>query len=72
MFPAGIATPWWDDVARGGAAVKPDTSKFLTADDVAASILMLVNQSEGSDIDQIVLRPTVRRQPDSSARSLYF
>lgn len=44
VYPAGIATPWWDEVGRGGSTVKPDTSKFLTADDVAATILMLVHQ----------------------------
>ena len=56
VYPAGIATPWWDDPARGGHKEKPDTSNFLSADDVASAIMTLVTQPAGSDIDKLVLR----------------
>lgn len=58
VYPAGIATAWWDDPARGGSRTDSiDTSKFLSADDVAAAILMLIYQAHGSDIEKIVLQP---------------
>ncbi|CEL92039.1 unnamed protein product [Vitrella brassicaformis CCMP3155] len=54
--PAGVATPWWEDRARGGwEPGAKDISKFLTADDVAASIVMMCQQGDKSDISRIVL-----------------
>lgn len=36
VYPGGIDTPWFQDPARGGSRSTPlDTSKFLSADDVA-------------------------------------
>mmetsp|Transcript_35939 Transcript_35939/g.49881 ORF Transcript_35939/g.49881 Transcript_35939/m.49881 type:complete len:261 (+) Transcript_35939:113-895(+) len=62
VYPAGIATAWWDDPARGGSRPgAPDTSEFLSAEDVASAILSLINQPPRSDIDKVVLRSTCKQ-----------
>lgn len=59
VYPGGIDTPWHQEEARGGRAPgSVDTSAFLTANDVAEALLMLINQSAGSDIEDLVVEPT--------------
>lgn len=61
VYPAGIATPWWDDASRGGTrGNRPDVTKFLSPDDVAQAIMTFVDQGPLSDIEKIVLRPTAK------------
>ena len=58
VLPGGIDTPWWQDEARGGRPKgSVNTAKFLTADEVAEALLMLINQAAGSDIEEIFLEP---------------
>ncbi len=51
--PGSVATPWFD-----GKDV--DTSRMLTARDVAKAVRLIIDQSETSDIDHIHLLPSRR------------
>jgi len=58
--PGAIATPWWDEEARGGGSKpknKNEKSLMLTPEDVASAVEGLMNQSETSDIERIVIEP---------------
>jgi len=58
VLPGGIATPWWEDEARGGReAGSVSTDAFLTADEVADAMLMLIDQAPGSDIEELIIEP---------------
>lgn len=50
--PGSVSTPWYE-----GKDV--DRSKMLTARDVAKAVRCIVDQSETSDIDHILIRPNV-------------
>ncbi|MEU0093004.1 SDR family oxidoreductase [Kribbella sp. NPDC006257] len=53
VAPGVVDTPFWDD--RGGS---PAAAPTLTAEQVADTILFALNQPEGVDINQVVIRPT--------------
>jgi NADP-dependent 3-hydroxy acid dehydrogenase YdfG len=53
VAPGVVETPFWDE--RGGP---PEAAPALTAEQVAATILFAVNQPEGVDVNQVVVRPT--------------
>ena len=53
VAPGVVDTPFWDD--RGGS---PAAAPTLTAEQVADAILFALNQPNGVDINQLVLRPT--------------
>ena len=53
VAPGVVDTPFWDD--RGGA---PQAAPTLTAEHIANAILFAVNQPEGVDVSQLVVRPT--------------
>jgi NADP-dependent 3-hydroxy acid dehydrogenase YdfG len=53
VAPGVVDTPFWDD--RGGS---PAAAPTLTAEQVADAILFALNQPEGVDINQVVIRPT--------------
>jgi len=61
VLPGGIATEWWLDQSRGGRPTMDDNTKnelfqkFLLPEDVAESIMSIVDQGAGSDIDEIVM-----------------
>ena len=48
--PGAVSTPWFDDSGR-------DTSKMLTAEDVAKGARLLIDQAETSNIEMLLLRP---------------
>ena len=48
--PGSVSTPWYD-------GKKSDRSKMLTAEDIAKTVRFIINQSETSDIDHVLLRP---------------
>jgi NADP-dependent 3-hydroxy acid dehydrogenase YdfG len=48
--PGSVSTPWYD-----GKNV--DRSKMLTAEDVARTVKFIVDQSQSSDIDHVLLYP---------------
>jgi NADP-dependent 3-hydroxy acid dehydrogenase YdfG len=50
--PGSISTTWYD-------GKKADRSKMLTANDVARTVRYIIEQSETSNIDHILLRPGV-------------
>ena len=53
VAPGVVDTPFWDE--RGGS---PEAAPTLTAEQIAAAILFAVNQPEGVDVNQLVVRPT--------------
>ncbi|MEZ0110071.1 NADP-dependent 3-hydroxy acid dehydrogenase YdfG [Catenulispora sp. EB89] len=53
VAPGVVDTPFWDE--RGGS---PQAAPALTAEQIAAAILFAVNQPEGVDVNQLVVRPT--------------
>jgi NADP-dependent 3-hydroxy acid dehydrogenase YdfG len=53
IAPGVVDTPFWDE--RGGS---PEAAPALTAEQIAAVILFAVNQPEGVDVNQLVVRPT--------------
>jgi len=53
VAPGVVDTPFWDE--RGGS---PQAAPTLTAEQIAAAILFAVNQPEGVDVNQLVVRPT--------------
>ena len=53
VAPGVVDTPFWDE--RGGA---PQAAPALTAEQIANAILFAVNQPEGVDVSQLVVRPT--------------
>jgi len=53
VAPGVVDTPFWDD--RGGS---PESAPVLTAEQIATAILFAVNQPEGVDVSQLVVRPT--------------
>ncbi|MEY9854509.1 NADP-dependent 3-hydroxy acid dehydrogenase YdfG [Catenulispora sp. GAS73] len=53
VAPGVVDTPFWDE--RGGA---PQAAPALTPEQIAAAILFAVNQPEGVDVNQLVVRPT--------------
>ena len=54
--PAGIATPWWEDPARGGKREKPaDTSSMLPPEAVAEAIAGILFQHALSDVDHVLI-----------------
>lgn len=52
VAPGVVDTPFWDE--RGGS---PKAAPALTAEHVANAILFAVNQPEGVDVNQVVVRP---------------
>jgi NADP-dependent 3-hydroxy acid dehydrogenase YdfG len=52
IAPGVVETPFWDE--RGGT---PQAAPTLTAEQVADAILFAVNQPEGVDVNQVVVRP---------------
>jgi NADP-dependent 3-hydroxy acid dehydrogenase YdfG len=53
VAPGVVDSPFWDE--RGGT---PQASPALTVEQIANAILFAVNQPEGVDISQLVVRPT--------------
>lgn len=53
VAPGVVETAFWDE--RGGT---PKAAPALTAEQVAATIVFAVNQPEGVDVNQLVVRPT--------------
>ncbi|ACU72187.1 short-chain dehydrogenase/reductase SDR [Catenulispora acidiphila DSM 44928] len=53
VAPGVVDTPFWDE--RGGS---PQAAPALTAEHIANAILFAVNQPEGVDVSQLVVRPT--------------
>lgn len=53
VAPGVVDTPFWDE--RGGS---PAAAPTLTAEQVADTILFAVNQPEGVDVNQLVVRPS--------------
>lgn len=53
VAPGVVDTPFWDE--RGGS---PQAAPALTAEQIADAILFAVNQPEGVDVNQLVVRPT--------------
>jgi NADP-dependent 3-hydroxy acid dehydrogenase YdfG len=53
VAPGVVDTPFWDE--RGGS---PQAAPALTAEQIANAILFAVNQPEGVDVSQLVVRPT--------------
>lgn len=51
--PGGIDTPFWDRVTHN----KPDVSKFLKPDDVAAMILHIADTPAPFGVPEIIMRP---------------
>jgi 3-oxoacyl-[acyl-carrier protein] reductase len=49
--PGSVSTPWYD-------GKKSDRSKMLTADDVSKTVRFIIEQSETSNIDHVLLRPS--------------
>jgi len=54
VLPGAIATEWWAGPAGLGNTLPKNA---LTADDVAAAVLTIVNQSPSTDIDRLILSP---------------
>lgn len=52
VAPGVVDTPFWDE--RGGS---PQAAPALTAEQIADAILFAVNQPEGVDVSQLVVRP---------------
>lgn len=52
VAPGVVDTPFWDE--RGGS---PAAAPTLTAEQVAETILFAINQPEGVDVNQLVVRP---------------
>lgn len=52
VAPGVVDTPFWDE--RGGS---PQAAPALTAEHIATAILFAVNQPEGVDVSQLVVRP---------------
>jgi len=52
LCPGGIDTPFWDKVPN-----QPDTSNFLTADDVAGLVAYVASTSERMVFDDITVNP---------------
>ncbi|MFB6285756.1 MAG: SDR family oxidoreductase [Candidatus Bipolaricaulia bacterium] len=52
LCPGGIDTPFWDKVPN-----QPDTSNFLTADDVAGLVVYVASTSERMVFDDITVNP---------------
>jgi len=58
--PGAISTPWWDEEGRGGntkAKSKYEKDLMLSPEAVASAVEGLMNQSEISDIERIVIEP---------------
>ncbi|MEV1246700.1 SDR family oxidoreductase [Nonomuraea sp. NPDC050022] len=53
VAPGVVDSPFWDE--RGGT---PQAAPALTVEQIANAILFAVNQPEGVDISQLVVRPT--------------
>ena len=53
VAPGVVDTPFWDE--RGGT---PQAAPALTPEQIANAILFAVNQPEGVDVNQLVVRPT--------------
>jgi NADP-dependent 3-hydroxy acid dehydrogenase YdfG len=53
VAPGVVDTPFWDE--RGGS---PQAAPALTAEHIANAILFAVEQPEGVDVNQLVVRPT--------------
>lgn len=53
VAPGVVDTPFWDE--RGGS---PQAAPALTAEQIANAILFAINQPEGVDVNQLVVRPT--------------
>lgn len=60
ICPAGVATAWWDDKARGYTADggKPDTSKFLTPEAVANACVAMLEQDVSSNVESVMMDAT--------------
>lgn len=61
ICPAGVATPWWHDPARGYAAADappPDTSKFLTPQAVASACVAMLEQDASSNVESVMMDAT--------------
>ena len=58
ICPAGVATPWWEDMERGFSAANapsPDTSKFLTPEAVANACMAMLEQDASSNMESVML-----------------
>lgn len=58
--PGAVATPWWIEKHRGGKTEVPSEdklAKMLTPEDVASSIVHMVEQGESSNIDTLSIDP---------------
>jgi NADP-dependent 3-hydroxy acid dehydrogenase YdfG len=53
VAPGVVNTPFWDE--RGGT---PQAASALTAEQIASMIVFAVNQPEGVDVNQLVVRPS--------------
>jgi len=53
VAPGVVDTPFWDE--RGGT---PQAASALTAEQIAGVIVFAVNQPEGVDVNQLVVRPS--------------
>lgn len=61
VCPAGVATPWWEDKARGFTAPDappPDTSKFLKPEAVANACMAMLEQDSSSNAESVMLDAT--------------
>jgi len=61
VCPAGVATPWWEDAARGFAAAgapSVDTSKFLAPRAVADACVAMLEQDASSNVESVMLDAT--------------
>jgi len=61
VCPGPIATPWWDEPARGwrDATNPPPPTKMLSPESVATACLSLLHQDASSNIESIVLDPSL-------------
>ena len=62
VCPGPIATAWWDEFERGGrgADAPPTPAQMLSAESVARACMSLYEQDETSNLEQVVLEPTLK------------
>ena len=62
VCPGPIATAWWDEFERGGrgADAPPKPAQMLSAESVARACMSLYEQDETSNLEQVVLEPTLK------------
>jgi short-subunit dehydrogenase len=59
VCPGPIATPWWDDAARGfrAADAPPPPARMLSAEAVAGACLSLLEQDASCNQERVVMDP---------------